>query len=289
MIVEPRHPSDFRIRQAQVVERSKNNRDQPLPLIGKTGPQPFKAAKPPRTRGHQTQTHDDPEPARYENTQDGQDRYSPSVNDRGFTAPDKKASFKPLKSKLNQSTKFDTPSEKGSRPHLGNSRSSDTSHRGRTRHNPESDGRVDSPQIDYTPTAASKVTRHRGRKAEPDITFGIDQEFDESTLLFDGPSDDRLGNDFNDQEMSNIVPPTPPSDRTLALVDDRQAKPNKSKITLSSGIDLGSDGLGDDMMEIFDDVVKDVSPPNSFPLVLTSRSVQLPNCSLKCPRPSIKW
>jgi hypothetical protein len=280
MIVEPRHPSDFRIRQAQVVERSKNNRDQPLPLIGKTGPQPFKAAKPPRTRGHQTQTHDDPEPERYENTEDGQDRYSPSVNDRGFTAPGKKASFKPLKSKLNQSTKFDTPSEKGSRPHLGNSRSSDTSHRGRTRHIPQSDGMVDSPQIDYTPTAASKVTRHRGRKVEQDLTFDIEQEFDETTLLFDGPSDDRLGDEFNDQGMSNTVPPTPPSDRTLALGSDQHTKINKSKITLSSGIDLGSDGLGDDMMGMFDDVGKDVSQFNPFSLVLTSRSsVQLRNYS----------
>jgi hypothetical protein len=148
---------------------------------------------------------------------------------------------------------------------------------------------VDSPQVDYTPTAASKVTRHRGRKAEPDLIFDIDQEFDESNLLFDGPNDDRLGNDFNDQEMSNIVPPTPPSDRTLALVDDRQAKPNKSKITLSSGIDLGSDGLGDDMMGMFDDEVKDVSHFNPFLLALTSRSFQVPNYSSKCRKPSIEW
>jgi len=240
-----------------VVERSKTSRDQALPIIGKAGPQPFKAVKPPRTRGHQT--HDDSKSVRYENTQDGQDRYSPSVDDRGFTAPGKKASFKPLKSKLNQSTKFNTPSEKGARPHLGNSRSSNTSHRGRSRHNAESEGMIDSPQDEHTPTAASKVIRHRGRKAEPELTFNIDQEFDDSTLIFDGPSDDRLDYESNEQGMSNTIPPTPPSDRTLALGSDLHAKPPKGKITLSSGIDLGSDGLGDDMMEMFDDVVKDVS------------------------------
>jgi hypothetical protein len=137
---------------------------------------------------------------------------------------------------------------------------------------------ADSPQAEYTPTAASKVTRHRGRKAEPDLTFDIEQEFDETTLLFDEPSDDRLGNDFDDQGIANTVPPTPPSDRTLALGDQR-AKLTKPKITLSSGIDLGSDGLGDDMMEMFDDVVKDVSHYNPFLLVLTYRSSRLQNYS----------
>jgi len=238
-----------------VVERSKTNRDQALPIIGKAGPQPFKAVKPPRTRGHQT--HDDSKSVRYENTQDGQDRYSPSLDDRGFTAEGKKASFKPLKSKLSQSTKFDTPSEKGSRPHAGD-RSSETSQRSRNRQHHESDGTVNSPQIDYTPTAASKVIRHRGRKVEPELTFDIDQDFDDSTLLFDGPGDDRLDNEFNEQGMSNAIPPTPPSDRTLALGSDLHAKVTKGNITLSSGIDLGSDGLGDDMMGMFDDVVKDV-------------------------------
>jgi hypothetical protein len=254
IVVESRHPSESRIRQAQVVERSKNNRDQQLPLIGKTGPQRFKVPEVTRTRGH---PQNDAESVRYE-TQDDKERHPPPTNQRREFAPFIKANYKPAKTKMSQSTKFDTPSEKGSRPHPANTRSSDTSHRGRTRHNPQSDGMADSPRIDYTPTAASKVTRHRGRKVEQDLTFDIDQEFDDSTLLFDEPSDDRLKNDFNDQGMSNTVPPTPPSDRTLAL-EDQHVKPTKTKITLSSGIDLGSDGLGDDMMEIFDDVVKDVS------------------------------
>lgn len=160
---------------------------------------------------------------------------------------------------MSQSTKFDTPNEKDSRQHPEGTRSSSTSHRGRSRHIPQSDGISDSPQIDYTPTAASKVTRHRGRKVEQDMSLlvDIDEEFDNPALIFDGPSDDRLENDFNDQEMPNTIPPTPPSDRTLAL-GDQHANPTKPKINLSSGIDLGSDGLGDDMMEMFDDVVKDV-------------------------------
>jgi hypothetical protein len=148
---------------------------------------------------------------------------------------------------------------------------------------------VDSSQVDYIPTAASKVTRHRGRKVEPELTFDIDQEFDESTLLFDAPGDNRLENDFNDQGISNTIPPTPPSDRTLALGSDQHTKINKSKITLSSGIDLGSDGLGDDMMEMFEDVGKDVSHFNQFLLVLTYRSSRLQNYNSRCPRPSIKW
>jgi hypothetical protein len=138
---------------------------------------------------------------------------------------------------------------------------------------------ADSPQVEYTPTAA-KVTRHRGRKVEQDLTFDIEQEFDETTLLFDEPSDDRLDDDFKNQEMANTITPTPPSDRTLALGSDQHTKINKSKITLSSGIDLGSDGLGDDMMGMFDDVVKDVSHFGPCLLVLTSRSsVQLRNYS----------
>jgi hypothetical protein len=242
-----------------------------------------------RTRGHQTDNN--PEPVRHENSQDDQDRYSRSIIERrGFTGHGPKGNFKPSKTKMSQSTKFDTPNEKGARPHLGDTRSSETSQRMRNRQNHGSDGMADSPQVEYTPTAASKVTRHRGRKPEPNLIFDIDQEFDESNLLFDGPSDDRIGDDSNNQEMSNIVPPTPPSDRTLALVDDRQAKPNKSKITLSSGIDLGSDGLGEDMFELLDDVVKDVSPFNPSLLVLTSRLlVRLPNCSLECPRQLIRW
>jgi len=136
---------------------------------------------------------------------------------------------------------------------------------------------IDAPQVDYTPTAA-KVTRHRGRKVEPELTFDTDQEFDESNLLFDGPSDDMLGNDYDNQEMSNTVPPTPPSDRTLAL-GDRHAKSTKPQITLSSGIDLSSDGLGDDMMEMFEDVVKDVSHCNPFLPALTSRSSRLQSYS----------
>jgi hypothetical protein len=189
---------------------------------------------------------------------------------------------------MSQSTKFDTPNEKGARPHLGDTRSSGTSHRSRKRQHHESDGMADSPQVEYTPTAA-KVTRHRVRKVEQDLTFDIDQEFDESTLLFDGPSDDRLGGDFNDQGIPNIVPPTPPSDRTLAL-EDRHVKTTKPKVTLSSGIDLGSDELGDDMMGMFDDVGKDVSQFNPCLLVLTSRSsVRLLNCSSKCPRQLIRW
>ena len=120
---------------------------------------------------------------------------------------------------------------------------------------------IDSTQDDHTPTAASKVIRHRhrGRKVEQDISFNIDEDFDDSTLLFDGPGADRLDHEFNEQGTSNTIPPTPPSDRTLALGSDLHAKATKGNITLSSGIDLGSDGLGDDMMEMFDDVVKDVS------------------------------
>jgi hypothetical protein len=148
---------------------------------------------------------------------------------------------------------------------------------------------ADSPQVEYTPTAA-KVTRHRGRKVEQDLSFDIDQEFDESALLFDEPSDDRLDDDFKNQEMANTIPPTPPSDRTLALGSDQHTKINNPKITLSSGIDLGSDGLGDDMMGMFDDVGKDVSQFNPFLLVLTSRSsVRLLDCSSKCQRQLIRW
>jgi len=123
----------------------------------------------------------------------------------------------------------------------------------------------DFPEIDYTPTAASKSSRHRGRKVEQDLSFAIDQEFDDPALLFDGPSDDRLGNDLDDQGMSNTIPPTPPSDRTLALVSDRDSATIKLKIDLSSGIDLGSDGLGEDMFELLDDVVKGVSNRSPFP------------------------
>jgi hypothetical protein len=261
---------------------AKNTRDHSLPLISKAGPQPFKVPNVARNRGHQQK---DPEPA-----QDDQARHPPPTNQRREFAPFIKANYKPAKTKMSQSTKFDTPSEKGSRPHPGDTRSSDTSQRMMNRQNPGSDGVVDSSQVDYTPTAP-KVTRHRGRKVEQDPTFDIHQDFDAFALLADRPydgSDDRLGNDFNDQEMSNTVPPTPPSDRTLAL-GDRHAKPTKVKTTLSSGIDLGSDGLGDDMFELLDDVVKDVSHFNPILLVLTSRSFQVPNYSSECRKPSIKW
>ena len=131
---------------------------------------------------------------------------------------------------------------------------------------------VDFPQIDYTPTVSSKGTRDRARKLEQDISFDVDQDFDDSALLFDGPSDDRLGNDFDGQGMSNTIPPTPPSDRTLALVSDRDSATIKPKINLSSGIDLGSDGLGEDMFELLDDVVKGVSHRSLFVGTLICRS-----------------
>lgn len=287
--MEPRHPSQARIRQAQAVDRSKNDRDRQLPQIGKTGPQPFKAAKPQRTRGHQS--HNDPEPLQYEQTQDVQVDYSPSTTDRrGITASGPKQPYKPVKSKMDQSTKFDTPSEKGTRLHHGDTRSSDTSQRSRKRQHPESDGMVDFPQIDYTPTVSSKGTRHRARKLEQDISFDVDQDFDDSALLFDGPSDDRLGNDSDGQGMSNTIPPTPPSDRTLALVSDRDSATIKPKINLSSGIDLDSDGLGEDMFELLDDVVKGVSHQSLFLGTLIYRSsVQPQNYISKCRKQSIKW
>ena len=191
---------------------------------------------------------------------------------------------------MHQSTKFDTPSEKGTRLYHGDTRSSDTSQRIRIRQHSESDGLVDSPQTDYTPTGASKTSRPMGRKVAQDLSFDIDQEFDDSALLFDGRSDDVIVDDFGNQEMSNKIPPTPPSDRTLALVSDRDSATIKPKINLSSGLDLDSDGLGEDMFELLDDVVKGVSHQSLFLGTLIYRSsVQPQNYISKCRKQSIKW
>ena len=58
--------------------------------------------------------------------------------------------------KMNRLTIFDTPSEKGSQLRPGNTRSPDTSTLSRP--NLGSDGMADEPQVESTPTAASKVT-----------------------------------------------------------------------------------------------------------------------------------
>lgn len=240
--------------------------------IGKsTGPIPFKAAKSIRTRGNQIQHHDDAEQRLYQDTQEDQEqereRYDPPVAERrGFTGPGKvKHQYRP--SKMNQSTKFDTPIEKGTRPHVGDTRSSDTSQRIRKRRDHiESDNTVVPSQDEYTPTAASKVTRSRGRvvqQVEQD-SFDVDEDFGDSALLLDGPIDDGLGEDYDDKVTSNIIPPTPPSDRTLAM-GHRHSKASKvitkPKTTHSIGLDMGSDGLEDDIMGMLGDVVKVVSHP----------------------------
>jgi hypothetical protein len=111
------------------------------------------------------------------------------------------------------------------------------------------------PQVDYTPTAASKVTQHRARKVEQDLSFDINQDFDDSDFFFAGPSDDGLSNNFNDLGMSHNVPPIPPSELSLW----ERISTISTKINLSSGIDLGSDALGEDVFEMLGNVVKGVS------------------------------
>jgi hypothetical protein len=263
-VAQPRHPSEARTRQAQALsDRSRNNRD-PI-VIGKTGPQPFKVTKPTRTRAHGHTTHDESEETRYQSqSQDDGDRYDPRVSAsdrRVFQAPGNISKPK-YPSKLNQSTKFDTPSEKGARYHAGNTRSSDSGQRIRQRRDPvESEPQIvsaDYTPVNYTPTAIGKSTRQRGRIdiSTQDSTFEIDDTFDSAGLLLDGMDGDA---DFDSSPLKHrdAVVLTPPSDRTLAL-DQRSTKViTKHKLAISDDLP----GIGE--FENVEDILNEVNGVSS--------------------------
>jgi hypothetical protein len=126
-----------------------------------------------------------------------------------------KQTFRPTKSKMNQTTKFDTPSEKGFRGNApstigsDHSRSSGISGQARRARGLHTN---DIPKINDTPTGTGKLGRPRGVVASgmnliTEVDLGEDLEVE-----FNDGSDDFL-------DSSPLKPSllTPPSDRTLAL------------------------------------------------------------------------
>jgi len=176
------------------------------------------------------------------------------VDRRGFQPPgnNPKSNYRP--SKLSQSTKFDTPSEKGSRSH-NNARSSDirSIESGRSRDRNRRDAGFDVSPILSTPTAR---VRQRGMidLADSDVSH-LGQNFDTSASMLDEMGDQEF--ESSPLRARDEMIHTPPSDRTLALGQSKSTKAiTKPKIDISDDLmnSVNFDADLDNLDEAFEDV-----------------------------------
>lgn len=223
----PKHPSAHRLRQPTKVNDTKSSTHRE-PIGKSMAPKAFKPVR--------HSPHFDPNPQardqdQYDDSQDAyEDLSSPCDSEpaplQGDNDDDRyalKPTFQPTRSKLNQLTTFDTPSEKGFRGNppstiaSNHSRSSATSALGRRGRGLQAEIQ---PLAD-SPTAPVKVGRHRNiaheAKPIPDVNNDFSAGFDIDPDFQDQDTSD----DFLDSSPLKPTPVTslltPPSDRSLAL------------------------------------------------------------------------
>lgn len=158
-----------------------------------------------------------------------------------------KPNFQPTRSKLNQLTTFDTPSEKGSRGNApstiasNHSRSSAASAPGR-----RGRGQTDNQPRNDTPTATMKIGRHRNIAHEVKPGLHVKNDFSAEFDIDPDFQDQDTSDDFLDSsplkptQVTSLL--TPPSDRSLALGKSKvkltkQAKPHSKLIATSDEAD----------------------------------------------------
>lgn len=254
----PKHPSAHRLRQPTKVNDTKSSTHRE-PIGKSMAP---KAFKPVRQSSHfdpnpQARDQDqDQDQDQYGNSQDAYEDLSspyeseptPPQGDNDDTLYALKPNFQPTRSKLNQLTTFDTPSEKGSRGNApstiasNHSRSSAASALGRRGRGLQTEIQ---PLAD-SPTAPVKVGRHRNIPHEANPVPNVKNDFSAGFDIDPDFQDQDTSDDFLDSsplkptQVTSLL--TPPSDRSLALGKSKvklakQAKSHPKMIATSDEVD----------------------------------------------------